>query len=178
MSVHLLRSISNFRAAVLLRSLSALALTLAAPAKSPAQGVAPDDEVVRLARFQISGEREHDYASVLSSGGTKTSTPLAETPQAISVVTRFQIEDQAAQTLQEVLRYAPGVRAETFGVDNAATIFCCAEGVKARPSSMDCAFLSRAPGDRCAMSLTPSNASRCCGGLPPSCSVRTVREDW
>ncbi|MGP0015402.1 TonB-dependent siderophore receptor, partial [Pseudomonas sp.] len=41
--------------------------------------------------------------------GTKTAATLLETPQSISVVTRQQMDDQAAQTLDQALRYTPGV---------------------------------------------------------------------
>ncbi|VCU67985.1 Ferrichrome-iron receptor precursor [Pigmentiphaga humi] len=46
---------------------------------------------------------------------TKTDTPLIETPQAISVVTRAQMESQAAQTIDQALRYTSGVAGETRG---------------------------------------------------------------
>ncbi len=49
--------------------------------------------------------------------GTKTNTPLMETPQAISVVGAEQIRDQKPANVAEALRYAPGVSAETFGAD-------------------------------------------------------------
>lgn len=44
-----------------------------------------------------------------ATGGTKTDTPLLETPQAISVVTRDQMDAQGATTLVESLRYTPGI---------------------------------------------------------------------
>jgi iron complex outermembrane receptor protein len=49
---------------------------------------------------------------------TKTSIPLIETPQSISVVTREQLVNQAPQSVQEALRYVPGVRAEQYGYDS------------------------------------------------------------
>jgi iron complex outermembrane recepter protein len=49
--------------------------------------------------------------------GTKTDTSIMETPQSISVVGHDEIRDQHPNTLSEALRYAPGVRAETFGAD-------------------------------------------------------------
>lgn len=49
---------------------------------------------------------------------TKTDTPLLETPQSVTVITAGQIRDQASPTLQEVLRYTPGVRHELYGIDN------------------------------------------------------------
>ncbi len=40
---------------------------------------------------------------------TKTDTPLRDVPQSISVITREQVQDQAMQSLADVIRYAPGV---------------------------------------------------------------------
>jgi len=47
--------------------------------------------------------------------GTKTDTPLIETPQSISVIPADQIRDQNAQTLNQVVRYTAGVTPETRG---------------------------------------------------------------
>lgn len=49
------------------------------------------------------------YAVKSSQGATKTDTELKEIPQAVSVVTKQQIEDQKARTITEALRYTPGV---------------------------------------------------------------------
>lgn len=57
------------------------------------------------------------YVANGSTTGTKTSTPLIEIPQAISVVGSDQIRDQKPNKLDEVLRYTPGVYAGTFGAD-------------------------------------------------------------
>src|SRR5882724_5059997 len=59
----------------------------------------------------------HGYVAERSLTGTKTNTPLMETPQAISVIGREQIRDQNPNSFAEALRYAPGVRSETFGAD-------------------------------------------------------------
>lgn len=48
---------------------------------------------------------------------TKTDTPLTQTPQAISVVTRALFSDRGAQNLQETLRYSAGVTADAYGLD-------------------------------------------------------------
>ncbi len=48
------------------------------------------------------------YIANLSGTGTKTSTPLRETPQSITVVTADRIADQGATTVQESVRYVPG----------------------------------------------------------------------
>ncbi|MFS8037935.1 TonB-dependent siderophore receptor [Xanthobacter sp. AM11] len=58
-----------------------------------------------------------DYVAEDSRVGTKTDTPLAETPQSITVVGSEQMRDQGVQNLQEAIRYVPGVLADGFGVD-------------------------------------------------------------
>jgi len=63
-------------------------------------------------------EESKGYVVTAARGGTKTDAPLIEVPQAITVINAEQIKDQNAENLQEVLRYAPGVRAEVYGVDN------------------------------------------------------------
>lgn len=57
------------------------------------------------------------YIASQSAAGTKTSTPLIKTPQAISVVGAKEIRDQQAQTVDEATRYAPGIHSQTFGAD-------------------------------------------------------------
>jgi iron complex outermembrane receptor protein len=57
------------------------------------------------------------YVAGRSSSGTKTNTPIMETPQAVSVIGAEQIRDQKPNKLDEVLRYTAGVRAGTFGAD-------------------------------------------------------------
>ncbi|WP_459162072.1 TonB-dependent siderophore receptor [Bradyrhizobium japonicum] len=58
------------------------------------------------------------YVATRSGTGTKTDTPLRETPQSISVVTADRIIDQGATTVQEALRYVPGVFADAYGADS------------------------------------------------------------
>ncbi|WP_245321961.1 TonB-dependent siderophore receptor [Bradyrhizobium sp. LTSPM299] len=57
------------------------------------------------------------YVANRSSSGTKTNTPIMETPQSVSVVGSEQIRDQKPGKFDEILRYAPGVLAGTFGAD-------------------------------------------------------------
>lgn len=52
-----------------------------------------------------------------SVSGTKTDTPLIETPQSISVITRDQLDAQGATTLVEGLRYTPGIVAQYGNTD-------------------------------------------------------------
>jgi iron complex outermembrane receptor protein len=57
------------------------------------------------------------YVATRSMTGTKTNTPIMQTPQAISVIGREEIRDQKPQSLAEALHYAPGVNAQFFGSD-------------------------------------------------------------
>jgi iron complex outermembrane receptor protein len=57
------------------------------------------------------------YVAHRSASGTKTDTPIMETPQSVSVIGAEQIRDQKPNKLDEVLRYTAGVRAGTFGAD-------------------------------------------------------------
>ncbi|WP_027523793.1 TonB-dependent siderophore receptor [Bradyrhizobium sp. Ec3.3] len=59
----------------------------------------------------------HGYVANRSSSGTKTNTPIMETPQSVSVIGAEEIRDQKPNKLDEVLRYSAGVRAGTFGAD-------------------------------------------------------------
>jgi iron complex outermembrane receptor protein len=58
------------------------------------------------------------YRAKRSTTATKTDTPLNETPQSISVITREFIEDQGAATLQDAMRYTAGVFSNAYGFDN------------------------------------------------------------
>lgn len=66
---------------------------------------------------EASAARDWGYHAANSSAGTKTDTPLLETPQSVSVVTRRQMEAQNARSLSETLRYTPGVQSEPFGFE-------------------------------------------------------------
>jgi outer membrane receptor protein involved in Fe transport len=51
------------------------------------------------------------------SSGTKTDTPLTETPQSVSVISAEDIADHGATSMMEALRYTAGATVETFGTD-------------------------------------------------------------
>jgi iron complex outermembrane receptor protein len=58
------------------------------------------------------------YVATRSATGTKTDTPIQEIPQSITVVTAEAARDQGATTVQEALRYVPGVYADAYGPDS------------------------------------------------------------
>ncbi|CAB3728602.1 Ferrichrome outer membrane transporter/phage receptor [Paraburkholderia phenoliruptrix] len=49
------------------------------------------------------------YVAKRSMTGTKTDASLLTSPQSVSVITRQQMDDQGAQTVDQALRYTPGV---------------------------------------------------------------------
>lgn len=83
-------------------------------------------EVVELETQQITAPREVEqgdgpvdgYVAKRSVSATKTDTPIIETPQSISVITRDRIRDQGSLTLQDSLRYVSGMRGEAYGFDS------------------------------------------------------------
>lgn len=55
------------------------------------------------------------FVAGASISATKTDTPLLETPQSVSVITREEISQLGAHTLNQVLRYTPGIAPEMRG---------------------------------------------------------------
>jgi iron complex outermembrane receptor protein len=76
---------------------------------------------VELPALTVTGQQETaltpvtGYVANRQATGTKTDTPLIETPQSISVIPADQIRDQNAQSLNQAVRYTAGVTPETRG---------------------------------------------------------------
>jgi iron complex outermembrane receptor protein len=79
---------------------------------------APDAAAAAGARTETATGPVRGYLAGQSGTGTKTDTPLRETPQSITVVTADRVTDQGALTVQESLRYVPGVFADAYGPDS------------------------------------------------------------
>lgn len=89
----------RFLVSVSLAAIAASPVHVAA-AEALEEGFADDQEII------VTGEKEGYVA--ISSAGLKTDTPLIDTPQSVSVVTREQLDDQALQDIGDILRYTPG----------------------------------------------------------------------
>ena len=89
---------------------------VAVPGPAPAVPSGPGDGIER-ADGPVNG-----YLANRSATGTKTDTPLLETPQAISIVTQAEIRERQAQNINEALRYVPGVTSEVYGTTTAFDI--------------------------------------------------------
>ncbi|HUJ42512.1 MAG TPA: TonB-dependent siderophore receptor [Opitutaceae bacterium] len=78
---------------------------------SPADGAAAAGESVKLAPFEVRSDRtsDADYQTDSIRTATKTDTALQDVPQSITVVTADQILDQQMTSLEDLVRYVPGV---------------------------------------------------------------------
>jgi len=75
---------------------------------------AGEEAVVPLAPVEVTGT-PLSYAVPAASVGTKTDTPIMETPLSVQVLPRQLIQDQKATTLDQVLNNASGVRSSNIG---------------------------------------------------------------
>lgn len=57
------------------------------------------------------------YVPEVTATATKTDTPLIETPQAVTVITRDRLDDLNVRSVTEALRYTAGVNADSYGAD-------------------------------------------------------------
>tara|TARA_Y100001934_G_scaffold279004_1_gene381665 strand:+ start:2372 stop:4624 length:2253 start_codon:yes stop_codon:yes gene_type:complete len=104
----------------------ALAITIAlaaTPVWAEEQDAAQQEE---LQTIEVNADQSEDayggddfgYVGQRSMTATKTDTPVSETPRSISIVTREQMDDRAAVSISDALRYTPGIQAGFYGEDN------------------------------------------------------------
>ncbi|MGH8505843.1 MAG: TonB-dependent receptor [Stenotrophobium sp.] len=75
-----------------------------------AQLLAATDSATRLSNVVVEGERvTDDYNPGTSNAGAKTPTPIRDIPQSVTVVNRAVMDAQGANSLQDALRYVPGI---------------------------------------------------------------------
>ncbi|HEX5737384.1 MAG TPA: TonB-dependent siderophore receptor, partial [Hydrogenophaga sp.] len=89
----------------------------AAPARSDAASL-PTVTVTAGAAQETATSAGVGYVARRSASGSKTDTPIIETPQSISVVTKQQLEDQKPRSIPEALNYSPGVFTGLVGSSN------------------------------------------------------------
>ncbi|WP_145477657.1 TonB-dependent siderophore receptor [Stenotrophomonas rhizophila] len=92
-------------------NLLAFACGLAAAAFAPAVLA---QTATALDAVQVNAYR----ATNSTSGATKTSTAIAETPQSIAVIERAELDARGVQSLSDAMRYVAGVSLESSGIDN------------------------------------------------------------
>ncbi|GJL56023.1 MAG: TonB-dependent receptor [Nitrospirales bacterium] len=72
---------------------------------------------IKLSEVIVRESRETGYVAETVRSATKTDSPLIETPQSISVLTRKVMAAQDVNSLSDAVRYTPGVQGEPFGFD-------------------------------------------------------------
>ena len=77
--------------------------------RTDGQALALPETNIQASGAQSASDPLAGYVAKAASTGTKTDTPIIETPQSISVVTRDQITDIHAQSLRDALGYTAGV---------------------------------------------------------------------
>jgi catecholate siderophore receptor len=91
---------------------AAVHVALAAALVSGSSAFAQTADAAKPATLQevkIIGTAERGYDLKTTSTATKTDTLLRDTPQAITVVTKELMRDQAMQSMADVIRYVPGI---------------------------------------------------------------------
>ncbi|WP_315830781.1 TonB-dependent siderophore receptor [Bradyrhizobium prioriisuperbiae] len=100
------------------RAASSRAARRATAARQAAQQAAQSATSQEKSRIESGNGPINGYVAGRSLAGTKTNTPILETPQAISVVGRSQLQDQGSQSIVEALRYTAGVSGNSNPNDN------------------------------------------------------------
>ncbi|NOI80258.1 TonB-dependent receptor [Vibrio tubiashii] len=81
---------------------------------------AAEDETVVVVGQQHESSVGPDFSYLGQKSRTATKTDLAihETPRAVSVVTREQMDDRASISISDALQYTPGIQTNHYGDDN------------------------------------------------------------
>ncbi|MFS2225034.1 TonB-dependent siderophore receptor [Pantoea sp. B65] len=95
-----------------------LASTLMITPWAPAMAATEDTLTVTASAQESVTSPLKGIVAKQSAAGTKSATPLRKTPQAISVITRQQMDDQAAPSVSDALSYSSGVVTNYRGSSN------------------------------------------------------------
>ena len=103
-----------------------LALAVAATMAASPVWAEEQQDADELQTIEVNAEQSDDayggddfgYVGQRSMTAMKTDTPVSETPRSVSIVTREQMDDRAAVSISDALRYTPGVQAGFYGEDN------------------------------------------------------------
>lgn len=77
-----------------------------------------DTVVVVGERYESAVGPDFSYVGQKSRTATKTDLAIKETPRAVSVVTREQIDDRASISISDALQYTPSIQTNHYGDDN------------------------------------------------------------
>ena len=76
-------------------------------AANPAAQAQPKPAIVSTAERVNAGT--NGFVATRASGATKTDAPIMSTPGSVAVITREEMDVRRAQSIRELLRYAPGI---------------------------------------------------------------------
>jgi iron complex outermembrane receptor protein len=89
-----------------------LGIPTAGLAQEPA--ISEDDASTELPAMEVTAQKVATHSST----GTRTQTPIIETPQSISAITRAELDARNVQRLTEAVSYTAGVLAADQGMDS------------------------------------------------------------
>ncbi|WP_051356480.1 TonB-dependent siderophore receptor [Azorhizobium doebereinerae] len=78
---------------------------------------ASSEGAIALDPIDVQGDGTFGYIATRSDAGTKTNTPLIETPRSITVITQKEMEDRGVQSVPQAVQYTAGVTTGAFGYD-------------------------------------------------------------
>ncbi|XUY28900.1 TonB-dependent siderophore receptor [Agrobacterium sp. rho-8.1] len=96
------------------------------PSTATPQAAVSNDGSTVLETIVVEGSGTQGVAGIIETNGylaksgrsaTKTDTPVAETAQSVSVVSRKQLDDRQPQNLKEAIDYTPGARSGAYGTE-------------------------------------------------------------
>ncbi|WP_445180670.1 TonB-dependent siderophore receptor [Pseudomonas sp. McL0111] len=80
----------------------------------------PETSVIGVENAESAWGPVEGYTATRTAAGTKTDTALVEAPRSISIATRQQMEDRGVHSLDDAVRYMPGITASSYGSDTRA----------------------------------------------------------
>ncbi|WP_415771859.1 TonB-dependent siderophore receptor [Pseudomonas sp. LB3P38] len=80
----------------------------------------PETAVIGVENTESAWGPVQGYLATRTAAGTKTDTALVEAPRSISIATREQMDDRSVHSLDDAVRYMPGITASSYGSDTRA----------------------------------------------------------
>ncbi|CAN7210764.1 TonB-dependent siderophore receptor [Pseudomonas sp. LjRoot277] len=80
----------------------------------------PETAVIGVENTESAWGPVQGYLATRTAAGTKTDTALVEVPRSISIATREQMDDRNVHSLDDAVRYMPGITASSYGSDTRA----------------------------------------------------------
>ncbi|KAA0982951.1 TonB-dependent siderophore receptor [Pseudomonas sp. ANT_J28] len=77
----------------------------------------PETAVIGVENTESAWGPVQGYLATRTAAGTKTDTALVEAPRSISIATREQMDDRNVHSLDDAVRYMPGITASSYGSD-------------------------------------------------------------